>query len=212
MSVPPPRIWIITHPDHPDGPIAPLRKALAGNPGGGVGVQLRAKRVSDRQLIAWGHELRAITAAAGCVLAINRRPDVAQIVDADAVHLPERALPVDEIRQQWPSLRWIGVSRHSRAGLRDAAARDADYAFLSPVFQVPQKGAPLGLTAFRDAIAHVGIPTYALGGVTARDAEALVQAGAFGVAVRRAIYDASAPRETLQALIDALDKNDLAGE
>lgn len=207
-----PRIWIITNPDHRAGPIQPIRRALSTNPGGRVGVQLRAKRALDRQLIDWGRALREITMAAGVPFSVNRRPDVAEIVAADGVHVPERGLPVDEIRQQWPDFLWIGVSRHDRAGLRDAAAQGASYAFLSPVFAVPGKGSPMGLVGFRSAIANVGIPTYALGGVTARDARALLKAGAFGLAVRRAIYDAPDPSQVLQELLDALDKNEPAGE
>jgi len=207
-----PRIWIVTNPDHPAGPIEPIRRALRNCPSGVVGIQLRAKRVADRQLVEWGRELRDITAAAGCALSINRRPDVAQIVAADGVHLPEHGLPADEVLQQWPGLRWVGVSRHHGAGLRSASARRATYGFLSPVFAVPDKGAPLGLTAFRDAIAGVAIPTYALGGVTPRDVNALLHAGAFGIAVRRAIYDADAPDQALAELLVALDKNEPTGE
>ncbi len=207
-----PRIWIITHPDAPGGPMEPIRRALATRPGARVGVQLRAKSISDRDLVDWGRELREITAAAGCPLAVNRRPDVAQIVEADGVHLPERGLPVGEIRQQWPGLRWVGVSRHDRAGLREAAVDGASYAFLSPVFSVPGKAAPMGLSAFRETIADVGIPTCALGGVTPRDARAVLRAGAFGLALRRAIYDAPDPGDVLQQLVDALDKDDQGGE
>ena len=56
-----PRIWIITDPDHPDGPIAPLRQALADCPRGLVGIQLRAPAASDRELTRWGRELRTMT-------------------------------------------------------------------------------------------------------------------------------------------------------
>jgi len=207
-----PRIWIVTNPDHPTGPIEPVRRALRDCPPGVVGIQLRAKRASDRELVDWGRELRDITTAAGCTLSINRRPDVAQIVAADGVHLPEHGLPADDVLQHWPGLRWVGVSRHDGAGLRSASASGATYGFLSPVFAVPEKGAPLGLTVFRDAIAGVAIPTYALGGVTPRDVSALLRAGASGIAVRRAIYDADSPDQALAELLVALDKGKPTGE
>jgi thiamine-phosphate pyrophosphorylase len=212
MSPTLPRIWIITDPSHPTGPVAPVRRALEASAPGRVGVQLRAKHASDRQLVDWGRELRELTDAAGSPLAINRRVDVAQIVGADGVHLPERSLPAAEIRQQWPSPAMIGVSRHDRPGLRAAEQDSATYAFLSPIFNVPGKTPPIGIHGFQSQIAHVGIPTYALGGIQARDCGPLLAAGAFGVAIRRAIYEATQPAEALAEFMRELDKSLTNGE
>ncbi len=201
-----PRIWIVTNPDHPRGPVEPIAKAIEGCPPGLVGVQLRAKRAPDRELLAWGHELRAITRGAGAALTLNRRADLAEIVDADGVHLPERGLRPGEVRAHWPDFRWVGVSRHDSEGLLAAARDSADFAFLSPVFEVPGKGSPLGIEGFGRAIAGVGMPTYALGGLDAAHLGPLLDAGAHGVAVRRAIYDARDPREALWSFVRELDK------
>lgn len=189
-----PRIWIITEPAHPDGPVAPLRRALKGCPEGMVGVQLRAKRSSDRQLVSWGRELRELTAQSGAFLTVNGRPDVAQIVEADGVHLGERGLLPEQVARVFPEFRLIGVSRHDRRGLEEAARHGASYAFLSPVLDVPGKGPPLG------------IPTFALGGLSDAHVPALHASGAEGVAIRRAIYDSTEPREALRAFVRALDK------
>lgn len=207
-----PRIWIITDPDHPDGPVAPLRRALESCPPGLVGVQLRAHGVPDRQLIEWGLELRALTQAQGCALAVNRRIDVAEIVGADGVHLPESGLPLRDVREHWPAIHLLGVSRHDSVGLAAAERGGATYAYLSPVFTVPGKAAPIGIHGFRDAIADVDIPTYALGGIEAEDLNALLAAGAFGVALRRAIYSSDSPEESLSRFLSALDKAGGNGE
>jgi thiamine-phosphate pyrophosphorylase len=177
-----------------------------------VGVQLRAKHACDRQLVQWGRELREVTRATGSTLAVNRRADVAQIVGADGVHLPEVGLPIAEIRDQWPEFPMTGVSRHDRAGLREAEQDGATYAFLSPVFHVPGKAQPIGIHGFRSAIADVGIPTYALGGIGEQDWKALLAAGAFGVAICRAIYAVSEPGEALQRYVHELDKSLANGE
>ena len=177
-----------------------------------VGVQLRAKRVSDRQLVQWGRELRAVTHATGSALAVNRRVDVAQIIGADGVHLPELGLPIADIRKQWPALGTVGVSRHDAAGLETAKQASATYAFLSPVFSVPGKAQPIGIHGFGRAIADVRIPTYALGGIGAQDCGALVAAGAFGIAIRRAIYEATQPAEALLQFVCELDKSLANGE
>jgi thiamine-phosphate pyrophosphorylase len=201
-----PRIWIITDPNHPDGPAAPLRHALEGCPAGVFGVQLRAKRASDRQIVQWGHELRAITRDTGSALTVNRRADLAAIVGADGVHLPELGLPPARIRERWPSLTILGLSRHDRTGLGAAARESASYAFLSPIFHVPGKAQPMGVHGFREAIAGVGMPTYALGGVRPEDLTPLLRAGAFGVAIRRAVYAAAQPHEAIRLFLRELDK------
>ncbi len=207
-----PRIWIVTNPDHPQGPVEPIAKALRDCPAGLVGVQLRAKHASDRELLAWGRELRAITRGVGAALTLNRRVDVAAIVEADGVHLPERGLLATEVRAHWPAFSWVGVSRHDDEGLRNAEAEGASFAFLSPVFEVPGKAPPLGIDGFARAIAGVGIPTYALGGLGPEHLRQVLAAGARGVAVRRAIYDAADPRDALLGLLHALDKASRNGD
>lgn len=200
-----PRIWIITDPTHPDGPVPPIARALDGCTPGAAGVQLRAKQVPDRQLVRWGRELRALTLACRSPLTVSRRPDVAQIIGADGVHLPESALGPAEIRAEWPDIGLIGASRHDRAGIERARADGATFAFLSPVFEVPGKDSPIGIEGFRAAIAGIGIPTYALGGITVSDVAPLIAAGAYGIAVRRAIYRANEPGAALDALYRELD-------
>ena len=200
-----PRIWIITDPSHPDGPVVPVRRALEGCPRGMVGVQLRAKSAPDRQLTQWGRELREVTRRSGAWLLVNRRIDVAQIVDADGMHLPELGLPIAEIRKHWPTLAVLGVSRHDSAGLATAEQDSAAFAFLSPVFTVPGKATPMGVHGFRTAIAGAGIPTYRLGGIQPADVKAIVNAGAAGIAVRRGIYAASDPQQALWRYIDEFD-------
>ena len=207
-----PPIWIITNPEHPAGPVAPVVAALTDCPPGVVGVQLRAKRASDRDLVRWGRELRAVTRDHGSPLTVNRRVDVAEIVGADGVHLPERGLSPLEVRAEWPELALIGASRHDRAGLSQVAAAGASFAFLSPVFPVPGKAEPMGIEGFATTIADVGVPTYALGGIQPAHIAPLIASGAAGVAVRRAIYDAADPRAALRALLAELDKTGMNGE
>jgi thiamine-phosphate pyrophosphorylase len=137
---------------------------------------------------------------------INQRPDVAALVEADGVHLPENSMPVDRVRETWPELRWLGQSRHDRQGLLRSEKDGVSYAFLSPVFDVPDKGPGLGVDGFREAIAGVSTPVYALGGITPYSTEDLREAGAYGVAVKRSVYRASHPSEVVRQLLAVLDK------
>jgi thiamine-phosphate pyrophosphorylase len=201
-----PRIWLITMPEAPGGPIPAIAEALASSPAGVTGVQLRAPAANDAQLVAWGRELRELTRRTGAPFVVNRRPDVAAIVEADGVHLPEAGISARTIASHWPSFELLGASRHGRGGLLDACQQGASFAFLSPIFAVPGKGSPLGIEGFKREIAGVGLPTYALGGIQPEHVEALLRSGATGVAVRRAIYDGDQPGQVLQRFTDALDK------
>lgn len=197
-----PRIWIITSLEHPDGPIAPVQRALEGRADGQIGVQLRAKHTSDRVLLDWGRELRVLTESAGSPLVVNQRADVAHIIGADGVHLPETGLPIARVRERWPSLEMIGVSRHDRPGLVAAQETGATYAFLSPVFEVLGKNPPIGVEGFRRAISGLQIPVFALGGIGLEDVEPLLDAGAQGVAVQRAVYDTEEPRIVVDGFLE----------
>lgn len=201
-----PLLWIITEPGYANGPIDTVQQALVGCPAGKVGVQLRAKSVDDRTLVDWARRLRELTTTAGAPLVINQRPDVAALVEADGVHLPENSMPVDRVRETWPQLRWLGQSRHDRQGLLGSEKDGVSYAFLSPVFEVPDKGPGLGVDGFREAIAGISTPVYALGGITPYSAEDLREAGAYGVAVKRSVYRASHPSEVVRQLLAVLDK------
>lgn len=180
----------------------------------GVAVQLRAKSASARELYEAASALRPITRAAGALLLVNARLDVAIAAGADGVHLPERGLPPSAVRARMPDA-WVGVSCHDARGLARATAEGADYAVLGPIGPVPGKGAPLGVEGFRALLARAPrtgaprgsrpLPVLALGGIGAGDAPALLEAGAHGVAVIRAVVGASDPAEALASMLRALD-------
>ena len=193
-------------PEDPRGPIEPVALALEGCRPGQVGVQLRAKASSDRQVVDWGRTLRRITRKHQCPLLVNRRADLAAIVDADGVHRPERHVGTDAVRAIGPTTWIVGVSCHDRLGLERARDQGADFAFLSPVFDVPNKGRPLGIEGYREAIEGVGIPTFALGGMQPSHVDPVLSAGGAGIAIRRAIHSKN-PSHSVAPYLQELDKH-----
>jgi thiamine-phosphate pyrophosphorylase len=184
-----------------DGALVPaVRAALdAGLPA----VQLREKDLSGRALFALAEELRALTAAAGALLVVNDRADIACAVGADGVHLPGGGLPVDVARRVLPAGALVGVSTHA-----PGEAAGADYAFFGPVWDTPSKaaiGPPQGPEALRRAVAAAGgVPVLAIGGVTPARVDEARAAGAAGVAVIAAILGAADPGAATRALLAAL--------
>lgn len=182
-------LWITPE----DGPLAPMLDALADAPREVV-VMLRRPHASSRTLLAEGRALQST----GHALVVSRRVDVALALDARGVHLPERGLDVADARALLGPSRWIGVSRHDRAGLEAAAAAGADYATLSPFAPVPGKGPALGPERFAETRRGVRIPALALGGITKENAMLALASGADGFAVLRGGGDLAA----LAALLD----------
>lgn len=93
-----------------------------------------------------------------------------------------------------------GRSCHSRDDIAAAAAAGADYATLGPFgpsASKPGYGPPRPLTELHG---H-SIPVYALGGVTATNAEDMLDAGAYGVAVMGAVMRASDPTAVVRDLL-----------
>ena len=155
----------------------------------GAGVAYRAFGAADA--VETGLRLREATRAAGVLLLVGLDADLAERVEADGVHLPERALAsagvLSERRPDW----LLTGAAHSEAAVR--GARGAHALVLSPVF--PAGGASaakpaLGLERFAALAALAACPVYALGGITARNAEALAESGACGLAGVEAIQAA----------------------
>jgi len=167
---------------------AAARRALSGLPPGTVALHLREKDLGGAALLALARSLAAACQAAGQLLLVNDRLDVALAAGADGAHLPSAGIPPAEARRLLGAGRLLGVSCHSAGEVERARGGGADFATFGPVFDTPSKrglGSPLGLPALRQA-AGLGLPLVGLGGVEAGNAAAVRAAGAAGVAAIRA--------------------------
>ena len=149
--------------------------------GGVEMIQIRAKELSARVLSELVGRVKLV--ARKSQILVNTRTDVALACGADGVHLPAGSMAPATIRQIAPVGFLIGVSCHSIEELRAAEREGADFSVLGPVFPSATKSViPIGLEAFRHAVATVHMPVFALGGVNGQNAAACVAAGAHGVA------------------------------
>ncbi|MEA2151720.1 MAG: thiamine-phosphate pyrophosphorylase [Solirubrobacteraceae bacterium] len=168
-----------------------LGPALAG----GVDVvQLRDKAASDDELLAGAAIARGLCDDAGALLILNDRPDLVAAARADGCHVGQDDLGVAQARALAGRQALVGRSTHSPRDI--AAAGDADYIGVGPVHATPTKpGRPaVGLALVRHAAAHAPVPFFAIGGIDATNAGAVVAAGARRIAVVRAIAAAADPR------------------
>lgn len=197
-------LYLIT-PERPASSILELfDRALVDLPAERVAVQLRAPQLPAAERHGLARELRQLTRARGAKLLISTDLALAASVDADGVQLPECGPAPAQARRQLGRRALIGASRHDLSGVRAAEAGGADFATLSPVFSVPDKGVPLGVEGFAAIVREVSLPVFALGGVTPDQVAPLLRAGAHGVALIRAIAAADDPRSTAGSLLDQL--------
>ncbi len=169
-------------------------------------VQLRAKDGSDEQIVAAARRYRRVCDAAGALLIVNDRPDLALAADADGVHVGQDDLSVSRAREIVGDERIVGLSTHSPAQVDAAGAQAVDYIGVGPVHATPTKpGRPaVGLELVSYAARHAELPFFAIGGVDLGNVGAVREAGARRVAVVRALTEAPDPELAARALRAAL--------
>lgn len=176
-------------------------------------VQLRDKAASEDDVLRAGAALRELCEAAGAVLIVNDRPELAVACDADGVHIGQGDLPVEEAREIIGPDRLIGRSTHSAEQVAAALGSPADYLGVGPVYATPTKPlvTPVGESLVRYASEHVEKPFFAIGGIDSGNAADVAAAGARRIAVVRAIRDARDPRAAAEALRAAVELEEPAG-
>ncbi len=186
--------------DGVDGLVAAVEATVTG---GVDAVQLREKDMPSEELLPLARRLRRVTGGRALLL-VNGPLAPALAAEADGVHLPEDAPPVERPRRSL----LIGRSVHSLAAARRAEAEGGDYLIAGPVYETrshPGREAA-GLALIEEVTRSVRTPTLAIGGVTAERVDEVVRAGASGVAVISAILaqpDRQAAAEGLRRALDA---------
>ena len=165
--------------------------------GGADLIQLRAKTSSPDEIRRMAEAILPVTRPAGAGLVVNDQFAIACEVGADFCHLGQEdffdagfarvsQLPAFESRPG------IGLSSHAPDQARRAMAAGADYIAIGPVHATPTKPGvkPVTLDYVRWAAANVGIPWFAIGGITLLNLDKLLAAGARRICVVSAILDA----------------------
>ena len=186
-ALPRPIVALVTDRNLAGGPDA-LVDAVAQAVGNGVNlVQMREKDLPDAVQLALAQRLREVTSGRA-LLFVNDSVSIAEACDADGVQLSENSRSITSARARAARPLLIGRSVHGVDAAREAAAQGADLLVVGTVYDSPthpdQPPAGVGLIGW---CAQPGVPVIGIGGITAQNAGAVVQAGASGVAVISAI-------------------------
>lgn len=187
------RLYVLLTQEHCRIPILDAAQQVIR--GGADVIQLREKRMSDRETLDLGRKLRAMTGKAGVGFVMNDRADLARLMDADGVHLGQTDLPPAAARRLLKPGQIVGLSTHSLDQARAASAAGVDYIGVGPVYPTATKGYAegVGLEYVRSAAAAVPLPLVAIGGITLDRAPAVAAAcppGRCAIAVCSAILGA----------------------
>lgn len=165
--------------------------------GGATVLQYRHKTASPALRLEQAGALRPLTRELGCFFIVNDDLDLALAVAADGLHAGRDDGDVRALKAVSNGRLAIGVSCYNdfdRA--RAAHAAGADYVAFGAMYASPTKphapSAPVELIS--RARRELGARVACIGGITADNAAALVEAGADWVAVISDIYQAADPR------------------
>jgi thiamine-phosphate pyrophosphorylase len=188
----------------------PVEQARAACAGGASVVQLRAKRAIDRQAVAWGRAIRAVTRQSGTLFLVNDRFDLALVTGADGVHLGQGDLPPGRMPSEAREALLIGRSTHDGVQARDALEEPIDYLAFGPIFGTTSKQSAYearGLTALGEIAMLAGSrPLVAIGGIDLDRVAEVIRAGADAAAVISAVAAADDPVAATRALVAAIDE------
>lgn len=151
---------------------------------GGIGIiQYREKRPhkSFAEMLSECKAIRALTREAGVLFIINDYADIAQLVDADGVHVGQDDFPVSEVRRLIGPHKLIGLSTHNPEQADAAVAAGADYIGVGPLYATQTKDdvcAPVGLSYLDYVVKHSPLPFVAIGGIKEHNLAEVVAHGA----------------------------------
>lgn len=170
-------------------------------------IQLRDKRLKDRQLLERARILRETTRNSQTLFIMNDRPDLAVLSGADGVHVGQEELTVKDARTIVGPGRLVGVSTHSIEQARQAVLDGADYIGCGPTFPSPTKEFSEfpGLDFLRQVAAEIRLPAFAIGGINESNLDSVLATGMRRVAVSAAVVEAVDPAAAARRMLAKLE-------
>lgn len=156
----------------------------------------RDKECSDSEYLVQAQKILKICDSHGVPLSVYSHPEL-----FPDIHMRMAALREFK-RTDKDSGRFIGASVHSPDEAREAESKGADYLIAGHIFTTACKAglAPRGLNFLRDVCDSVGIPVYAIGGISAENIKSIAKAGASGACVMSGFMSCDNPKEFIARL------------
>lgn len=165
-------------------------------------IQLRDKRLDDRELVEAGQLLSRLTRPTSTRWIMNDRADLAAVTDADGVHLGQTDISVAAGRSIVGAEKIVGVSTHNVEQAEQAVVDGADYIGVGPCFESKTKTfESFAADDFVAAVAdRISLPAFAIGGIDSDNIEHLLGLGVTRFAIGNAIAGATSPASAVEAI------------
>jgi thiamine-phosphate pyrophosphorylase len=152
-------------------------------------VQFREKDLDGGALYERAAAFRERTRAAGALLIIDDRVDIALAAGADGVHLGQSDLPIAAARQIAPEL-ILGASSHNPDEALAAQAAGASYVNIGPIFDTQTKAVSSGAVGpemIGRIAPRLSVPFTCMGGIKSHNIGEVLSQGARHPAVVTAV-------------------------
>jgi thiamine-phosphate pyrophosphorylase len=172
-------------------------------------IQLRYKNQDEVAVYALAVAVKVLCDRYKAVFIVNDFVAVAREVDADGVHVGLTDTAVETARKQLGAGKIIGGTANTLADVAQRIREGCDYLGLGPFRFTTTKeklNPVLGLDGYQEIMnalttKGLSVPVYAIGGIRAEDAAAILSTGVHGIAVSGLITEALDKKELVTQLL-----------
>ena len=169
-------------------------------------VQLRDKVSGAAKIIDFALKLSKYYRKTKTLFIVNNDIRLAEISQADGVHLGQNDLALSSARKILGQDKLIGISCGNLSQALKAQAAGADYLGIGPIFKTPLKPrtAAIGLNVLRSLKEKIKIPYFAIGNIGINNLDEIIATKTQRIALCRAVLDAPNPKLAVKLLLEKL--------
>jgi thiamine-phosphate pyrophosphorylase len=178
--------------------------------GGADTIQFRQKTGASKEMIRVIGQLKKLCLKTGANFVVNDRLDWALAAQVHGIHLGQDDFPIPLARKILGEAVVIGGSASTLAEAHRCLKEGADYIGFGPVFPTTSKAdaAPAGgLGLLKQVVEEIALPIIAIGGITEDNIPAVIQTGAYGIAVISAVCCQPDPKAAATILREILESS-----
>ena len=169
------------------------------------GIILREKDLEENAYKVLAEEVKKICERNNVRCILHSFRLTAEELGTEYLHMP---LPVLRQMKEKPKVNFLGVSCHSVSEVHEAVKLGADYVIAGHIFETDcKKGlSGRGLEFLHEVCGNTNVPVYAIGGISAENANEVIGAGAEGICIMSSIMQCESPKEEIKKLRSAFDE------
>ncbi len=191
------KLYLITNSDKFQSKDEFLDATASALQGGVDIIMYRETSIRDNVKVEIAHKLRALCDEFGATLIINDRADIAQIVEAEGVHLGSNDINPQDARTILGENAIIGKTTHNPDEVIEAVNEGVDYITFEPV---PQNDDTVE-SYIGWVSENIDIPVFFAGEINLNNVNELIQNGAKKIALTEAVMYAASPEQTARKFL-----------